>query len=327
MLGSCNKDIVPENEEMLIELVIDRLKRLGSMDISSLTPQELVALNLTDPVRVFVKDEPHSLRKRQQKRWRLIFCVSLVDQLVERLLCGAQNSAEIRSWQTLPSAPGMGLTLDEDLRHIHARMMDLSGGRPMAEADITGFDWSVKEWELLLDAEVRVRLGNMTGFIANALRNRVLCVSRSVYAMPDGELLVSTPGVQLSGSYNTSSTNSRIRVMLAYLAGASWAVAMGDDCVEEFVPEAPERYAALGHKLKMYTRREDSFSFCSTWFTPGGAWPEDGTKTLYRLLEQKRITPELLAQFKREMRHSPRYNEFLSSVRRVMSSGGKGGAN
>lgn len=302
-----------------------RLKLLCESDpelVKTLSPVELVQQGYCDPVRVFIKDEPHSQRKQKSKRWRLIFAVSIVDQLIERIFSSRQNKKEIATWMDNPSAPGLGLSNDEHLSDLYQRVMRLMGTGTAAEADVTGWDWSVKEWELLAEARMRVSLGSMTGFQANLTTNRFLCVSRTVYAMPDGALLTLVGnGVQLSGCYNTSSTNSRLRVFVSALVGARWAVAMGDDCVEEFVEGAKDKYLALGHPLKMYQQRTKQFEFCSNIFSDKGAWPIDGTKTLYNLLEQKKITREFLAQFTMEMRNSPRLIEFLKSALRVQALG------
>lgn len=324
LLGNCNEDILRENFPLILDVTMRRLELLCSADpehVKTLTPTELVQQGYCDPVRVFIKDEPHSVRKQKSKRWRLIFAVSMPDQLIERIFSSKQNKTEIASWQDIPSAPGIGLSDDTQLASLYDRVVSLIGDGAGAEADVTGWDWSVKEWELLAEADLRVRLGGMTGYQSNLVHNRFLCVSRSVYAMPDGNLLTLVGnGVQLSGCYNTSSTNSRLRVMVAYLVGARWAVAMGDDCVEEYVADAQEKYRELGHPLKMYEKRRDHFEFCSNLFTAQGTWPVDGTKTLYNLLEQKKITPEFLVQFRMEMRNSPRLGEFLESAARVANA-------
>jgi hypothetical protein len=285
---------------------------------------ELVKLGYCDPVRDFTKKEPHSTRKTKSGRMRQIAAVSIVDQLIERLLCATQNKKEIDVWYKIPSAPGLGLSDDAQLSALYQRIISMMADGEGAEADIEGWDWSVKSWELMWEAEARIKLGNFSDRTALILRNRFHCVANSVYAMPDGNLIVlKEPGVQLSGCYNTSSTNSRLRVLIAYLIGALWAIAMGDDCVEEAVDNAQEKYLALGHRVKMYNRRKKEFEFCSNLFSEAGAWPVDGTKTLYRLLEQKKITPEFQVQFRNEMRNSPRLLEFLQSVERVLTAGGQ----
>lgn len=302
-----NGVFVDQGLETLTKLVLDRLKLLCHMP-AGLTAAQIVAGGYADPVRVFVKNEPHSKKKVEQGRWRLIFAVSLVDQVIERIMCSAQNNAEIDGWKRCPSAPGLSLQSDENLKDLHDHVVRLAGGKPLAEADVTGWDWSVKEWELVFDGEIRIRLGGMQGFAARVMRARVLCASRSVYCMPDGRLLVhKNGGVQISGSYNTSSTNSRLRVAIAFLSGASWAFAMGDDCLEEYQDDAPMKYAALGHPLKMYTKKDPgaSFEFCSTNFSQGVCAPVDYTKTFYRILSQKSITLDLWEQFAEHCRHVP----------------------
>jgi len=122
-----------------------------------MTPQQLVKMGWCDPVRLFVKQEPHKLIKVITKRFRLISSVSIVDQLVERVLFGVQNRKEIDSWQLIPSKPGIGLT-DEMARSVYNNVKMASNRFKMYEADVSGWDWSVQLWELLADAEIRVRL-------------------------------------------------------------------------------------------------------------------------------------------------------------------------
>lgn len=323
-LGTNNGDILPENCELIISETIKRLHVLSTPheELSKLGPAELVRINAVGLVKQFTKNEPHSNRKVREQRWRGISAINIVDQLVERLLCSAQNRAEINNWSTIPSAPGVGLSDDEQLKTLKERFERLQALTGFAaEADVTGWDWSVQGWELMAEAEMRISLGSFNDFTANILRNRYHCVANSVYMFPNGQMVcLPFSGVQLSGCYNTSSTNSRLRVLVAYLVGALWAVAMGDDCVEDPVPDAEEKYKLYGHPLKMYNvkRTGEPVEFCSLTMAHPIPHPCDGTKTLYRLLEQKKITPELVAQFRMEMRHSPRRDEFLQSVERTI---------
>lgn len=322
-----NRAFLRDNRVFVQDLVIDRIHVLSGLDEEvDYTPQEYIQMGAGGIVRLFVKGEPHSANKRRDNRWRIISACDIVDQLVERVLSTAQNKREIATWMDNPSAPGLGLSDDSQLRALYDRVMLARSGKPLAEADVVGFDWSVQEWELMYDAECRADLCSASPYTRKLfmMRERVVC--NSVYAIPDGTLLcLGVPGVQLSGRYNTSSTNSRIRVMIAYLVGAEWAIAMGDDCLEDFIEDALEKYDRLGHPLKMYEKRETEFSFCSHWFTSDRAYPEDGTKTLYNLLEQKSITADLLTQFRSNMRNSPRMGEFLASADRVIASGRAGG--
>lgn len=323
-LSSDNEQFVQEHLPLIKRAVLERLKLYLTIpldEILAMGPQQLVEAGIADPLRQFVKGEPHSTRKVKAQRHRLISAVSLIDQIIERLLCTNQNKLEIANWMDCPSAPGLGLSDDAQLKQLYEQIMDISGGS-LAEADVTGWDWSVQKWELMAEAELRIKLGSFTATARKCIRVRYHCLCESVYAMPDGSLVeLIHGGVQVSGCFNTSSTNSRLRVLVAYLVGAEWAKAMGDDCVEDPVEEAEEKYAELGHSLKMYQRRKDQFEFCSMIFSEEGAWPVDGTKTLFNLLEQKLITPELLYQFRQEMRNHPRREEFLASAERVRRAG------
>lgn len=310
--------------EFITEVVLERLRALLELDLTvDHTAEELYEAGMADLVRLFVKDEPHNKRKQSSKRWRLIMAISAADQIIERLLCDKQNKTEIRNWKDHPSAPGISLSDDVELNQFYKRVMQAkatgAGPNPaIAEADVTGWDWSVKHWELMYEAELRIALGHFSPTAARIIRARYYCVSHSCYAFPDGRVYaLPEGGVQLSGCYNTSSTNSRLRVVVAMLSGASWAIAMGDDCLEEFVEDARESYARYGHPLKMYERQEDEFEFCSMLFRPDcHPHPVDGTKTLFRLLEQKTYTRGLLLQFDMEMRNHPRRKEFLEAYMR-----------
>lgn len=226
-------------------------------EIGELSSAELVQSGLCDPIRVFVKNEPHTREKADQRRWRLISSVSLVDQIVERLLFSKQNKQEIFNWMCLPSRPGMGISdraVTGTLDHVES---SLSEGVHAYSSDISGFDWSVTGDELMWDAEMRCNLYGLQPqeAMARCMMNRVRCLSFAVFAFSNGQFIQQTiPGVQKSGSYNTSSTNSRIRVAMAVEAGAVGAIAMGDDCVEFLAPSHKDsvlrNYEASGKRVK-----------------------------------------------------------------------------
>lgn len=312
-------------------MVLKRLYILANLDmfivnIDELSPSELacrlIDVGACDPVKIFIKNEPHNKEKVRTKRLRLISSVSLIDQLVERILFAKQNKCEIEHWPFIPSKPGMGLD-DESAFQIWSSVVDHLKSGQLVEADLSAFDITVQGWELQVDMLIRMNLCGLaeTSPGGRMMLNRGIAVSNSVFVLSDGTMWAQRePGIQLSGSYNTSSTNSRIRVLQAYLAGASWAIAMGDDCLEG--PGDPEVYHKLGKTLKMYNNRTDSFEFCSQEFHNGIAAPVDGSKTFFRLLNQpaaliERQGPELLAQFKNDMRHSPQLAEMLEVLERV----------
>jgi hypothetical protein len=304
---------------LLAQAVVERLDLLESMefDLPAEDPQVLVDRGLCDPVRVFVKNEPHSVEKAEEGRWRLISSVSVVDEIIERLLCQTQNEKEIANWLQCPSKPGIGLSLDEQATSLFASVAHHLA--EAAEADVRGWDWSVKWWMFEMDVEARIRLNGASSdsAFAKILRARVWCLARSVFSTSSGQLYKQTkPGLMKSGSYLTSSTNSRMRVMLAYIVGATWAIAMGDDSVETWIDNAIERYAQYGIVVKMFRRCGETFEFCSSRFVGDRAIPLNWAKGLFRLLGSR---PELgrLMQFREEYRHSPELAKCLTVISRV----------
>lgn len=287
------------------------------------TPSQLVAQGYCDPVRLFVKQEPHNAKKLAEGRYRLISSVSLVDQLIERLLFGPQNELEIASWRSIPSKPGMGLSLYEQAQSIWQDLLYKSRVCPAAEADISGFDWSVQEWELWADVSMRIRLcEDMHPKLACLFINRFRCFSFSVFQLSNGELYEQcTPGLMKSGSYCTSSTNSRIRCLMGFLIGSPWIIAMGDDSVEGWVEGAQEKYEKLGHVCKEYTPcevdREGDLrrvNFCSHELSYKKFWLTTWPRTLFRFLDRP---GESFDELRSELESGPAWPRILAYLSQV----------
>ncbi|AAY90038.1 RNA-dependent RNA polymerase [Chickpea chlorotic stunt virus] len=277
---------------ILAQLTYDRLKKMSQVNFEDMSAEELVQKGLCDPIRVFVKGEPHKQAKLDEGRYRLIMSVSLVDQLVARVLFQEQNKLEITLWRSIPSKPGMGLSTDAQVtefmsslsQHVQVPVEDLvyDWEKHVLPTDCSGFDWSVSDWLLQDEMEVRNRLTENNNDLTKRLRGCWLkCLSNSVLALSDGSLFAQrVPGVQKSGSYNTSSTNSRIRVMCAFHAGASWCIAMGDDALES-VDTDLSVYKDIGLKVEVSGQLE----FCSHIFEkPDLAIPVNVGKMLYKLI-------------------------------------------
>lgn len=311
--------------EFIVDATVARIKRLlGELPNS---PKALLD-GYCDTVSLFVKNEPHPSRKVKTRRWRLISSVSLIDQLIDRLLHSHLNAAEIRNWELVPSCPGIGFTTEDDgsrlLRSLN-HLMDPTykvGARSnerelsqLASGDVRGFDWTVQEWEVLWDAEVRCRL---TEDIPDVMRQLIMarahCLARSVFSTPHGRLLAQTiPGVVKSGTYNTSSTNSRIRAAIAWLAGAECAVTMGDDCIETPIKDAKQVYRRLGHPLREYEVSSGAFEFCSFHFDRDGRyWPLNVGKSIARF--SVTYSDDAYYQLRAHFRNHPRKGEVLQAL-------------
>nr|AAZ57426.1 P1-P2 [Beet mild yellowing virus] len=282
----------PDLLPVLARFTFDRLQKLSEAKFEHMSPEQLVQEGLCDPIRLFVKGEPHKQSKLDEGRYRLIMSVSLVDQLVARVLFQNQNKREIALWRAIPSKPGFGLSTDGqvvDFMQALSAQVGVNTAELLQDwkshlipTDCSGFDWSVSDWLLEDEMEVRNRLTLDINDLTRRLRAGWLkCLANSVLCLSDGTLLSQqVPGVQKSGSYNTSSSNSRIRVMAAYHSGASWAIAMGDDALES-VDADLSRYSSLGFKVEVSSQLE----FCSHIFEEENlAVPVNKAKMLYKLI-------------------------------------------
>lgn len=323
-LASTNAQLLESYSSLVAQLTVERLEAIESTSLGEVwnaTAGELVSRGLVDEVRVFVKNELHSLQKIAQGRMRVIMSVSVIDQLVERVLNGPQNNLEIDSWQKIPSKPGMGLH-DAGLRSLREQ---IEGMVAPLSTDITGFDWSVPSWALQLDARVRAQLAG--GVLQeNMFLVRAICLARSRLVFSDGVMWDQTiDGVQKSGSYNTSSTNSRIRVALGLLVArrGGWRpeiIAMGDDAVET-VPlgeDVQPAYKMLGFNIKEQSR---DIEFCAYAFKPEGYEPVRWHKMVATMLcvshssdASKQVA---MAALKYELRHSPHLGRVLTALRAI----------
>lgn len=285
---------------------------------------------MVDPVRLFIKNEPHKRSKLLEGRLRLISNVSLIDEVIDRLLFEPQNCIEIDNWLTCPSKPGIGFT-DEMIADLHETVVAAHKSSKVFEGDLSAWDWTVQGWEL--EAEARMRIYTMglpdSDDLAKLIRARITCVSHSVFVLSNGLLYSQdAPGIMLSGWYCTGSSNSRIGKLLSTLAGSTWSVHMGDDFLAHGSPEFENIYRSFGHKLKVFKPIDlHSYEFCSMIYPKG--IPVNIWKTFVRLLSHSPVMSldsrrSLFDQWCFEMRNSPHmsYMKELILKSRFLEDGG-----
>ncbi|UYC36386.1 RdRp P1/P2 fusion protein [Black pepper virus E] len=324
----------------MFEHVWARLLRLSRVNEFP-GPVQAVQAGLCDPIRIFVKPEPHKREKIEQKRFRLIASVSIADQLVARMLFGPNNARELEVHMDIPSKPGLGFSQDSQVLPFTESVASLAGTTPedlvnnwsryVIPTDCSGFDWSVPMW--LLEDEMAVRNALTRGASETLVRMRdawLKCLGNSVFCLSNGLLLAQeTPGIQKSGSFLTSSSNSRMRYMASLFAGAPWAVTMGDDALEGVGADLSQ-YALLGFKCE----RAEELDFCSHLFkAPSVVIPKNIHKMIFGLLSG--VSPQHREPFARlqwqqafqsiseEMRHMPQefWLEFLNALGMSWESG------
>lgn len=305
--------IMDRHKGLLYQATMEYLNLLAETPIGSMPedPVDLVRQGFASPMRVFVKNEPHSAQKLATGRVRLIIMVPFHIVLAEMLIFGTQNNKEIRHWDKIPSKPGIGLTEDKHVGKVWNEVSEMLKLGQLAEADVSGYDFSLTEEMFTYDAKRRIELarGHENTAFARVVMNITHALCRSVFALSDGRMLKQeTPGVMKSGRYCTSSTNSYIRVLLSHAVGSRYCIAMGDDSLEEYVVEAPRLYQEMGVHVKFYKKCYESFEFCSQTFQGGLSSPSNPAKMLFNLLNQRSTFEEkclLFQQWSFEMRNSP----------------------
>lgn len=305
--------IVDRHKGLLYQATMEYLNLLAETPIGTMPedPVDLVRQGFASPMRVFVKNEPHSAQKLETGRVRLIIMVPFHIVLAEMLIFGTQNNKEIRHWDSIPSKPGIGLTEDRHVGKVWDDVKGMLGRGQLAEADVSGYDFSLTERMFYYDALRRVYLAQCKGGTSfdRVVMNITHALCRSVFALSDGTMLKQEiPGVMKSGRYCTSSTNSYIRVLLSYAVGSSFCISMGDDSLEEYVTEAPRLYKEMGVHVKFYKKCDNVFEFCSQTFKDGKSFPSNPAKMLFNLLNQKGEFKQkclLFQQWNFEMRNSP----------------------
>lgn len=317
-----------ERKSDLIRLVISRLILLLITNTDGLSPSDLIKMGLRDPIYTFIKDEPHKAEKLKDNRLRVISGVSLVDNIIERVLFSTQNKIEIQLNEHIPYKPGMGLH-DDGQKALYSWFQRCQRAFKLCSTDVSAWDWSVPGYLMDMEKDYRLATGSTTGGWATLVSCYMYGLARKVFQLPSGEMFEQTiPGIQASGTYITSSGNSHMRHMLASLVqlclgydfdGVAEGCQMGDDALERFLDGLLEMYVSLGFKVKGVSMMPDGvFSFCSTfWDKDWRGQPESWTKTLFRFLFKNPGDPlfeSYRQQLERDLRHYPNLTSLLERV-------------
>lgn len=326
LLGRSKGEVIDQHGDLVVDATMELIEKLSTTKVGELPsdPVELIKQGWVTPLKVFVKNEPHSKEKLDTGRLRIIVAVPLHVVLAETLVFGVQNGVEINHWDQIPSAPGIGLAIDEHLEIMWKRTENKLKNGELAEADISGFDFSLTEKMFELDGRRRIIAAGAEDNVkfTNLVQNLHHIMTHNVFTTSDGKMYAQIHGgIMKSGRYVTSSTNSFIRVLLACAAGSRETIAMGDDSLETYDAEAVKRYEKLGLKVKFYKRCSDTFEFCSHTFANGRAWPSNPGKMAFNLLNQRgknhqeRVT--LFQQWAFEMRYHPEFDRWVKIIERL----------
>lgn len=272
-----------------------------------------------DPIRLFVKPEPHKLKKIQLKRWRLISSVSVVDQLIDQMLFGEMNDQLVASWFETPLKIGW--------TPLKGGYRILPRGQVLA-IDKSSWDWTVKAWLVEETLEVRLRLasGNRYEAWKKLVVWRYQCLfNRPLFQTSAGvQIRQNFLGVQKSGCVNTITDNSimqlilHVRVSQELRIPLSWFWALGDDTLQP-IPSKVKSYMELLRQFCIVKQAFAKSEFAGFDFSGSTIEPLYRGKHAYNILH---ADSRYLDDFKRaykllyfKSRYYPEVLPFLSGVK------------
>lgn len=199
-----------------------------------------------DDIKVFVKQEPHKLKKLAEGRVRLISAVSLVDSMVDRILFGWLGRAVLSSVGYTPCLVGWS-----PVRGGWIPFQDLFRNRPTNCLDKEAWDWTVTSWLVEVWLDVILELGiNHSDWWEDMVRMRFkLLFEDCVFKFSDGtRVRQQTKGIMKSGCFLTIILNSLGQSILHYAAMQRMGHALnyreplvlGDDTVQRAIPDLEE---------------------------------------------------------------------------------------
>lgn len=316
--GSKKKEFAENNFPFVSRLVKERMLMIlafSSEMLRRMEPWQLVLAGLMDPLRPIVKNEPHKLSKITEGRYRLVICISLVDEIIDRLLFTSHSTAMVENFAETYSAIGIGFDDDKTEKLRSSVKLNIARGGPVASSDVKHWEYSCQEEDY--DEFARVTIGstlNPTASYAELVEKRCILMSKGVYVLEDGELWEQvTPGVTKSGGYQTARFNTITRARKSRMVGSNAQTCAGDDCVERPVLNAVQRYLRLGVVVKDYMVSND-FEFCShDYHDSGPPIPKNLGKAVVRYVANG-PSAEKLEQFVYEYQHAPRLEDAVVAL-------------
>jgi hypothetical protein len=273
---STNKQALENMREEIVLCAVARLflwtNEVSSRYAMTIRPLERVLLGFVDPANVFVKEDPHPLRKVVKQAYRCISAVSLIDNFVESSLF-AKSSKLIREvGKSSGSAVGIGFTdeMNEDNFEFFKTMKERF--KQIISLDGSGFDaWHTPQiLQATLSVDVIVHSPNPLWIRAASLW--VVISSESVVVIAGILYIRVNPGTINTGSKDTSRRNTLLASLYACVAGIiannpiDFVYANGDDALIAGGPnvlDLTRAYASFGATVRDVVECHDRVEFCS----------------------------------------------------------------
>lgn len=317
VLGSTNGEVFrytpetgadPDRVQIVREAVLQRMRMM------------LDGTLVSDPLCVFVKPEPHTRRKLEQGRLRLISAVSLVDTLIDRVLLGWMQRNALQNIGATPCLTGWS-PMGGGWKYLYKRFV----GKPTMCLDKSSWDWTVQPYlvEMWLEFVLGIAVEHPQWW-RTLVTGRFKCLfDEARFEFKDKTVATqNSPGIMKSGCLLTLLLNSVGQSLLHYLAMGrlglnplfNQPVCVGDDTVQETV-EPLEEYVQqienLGAKVKGFKVR-NWVEFCGFAFANGTCVPAYWQKHLFKLKYAN--LEDCLESYQMIYANEPEMFEFLNRV-------------
>lgn len=244
----------------------------------------------SDPLKVFIKQEPHKRKKLEDGRLRLIMSVSLIDAFVDRILFMKLAQKIVTNFHKTNIMIGWS-----PMAGGYRLISSLFSGMKTLSIDKKAWDWTVPYWLLNSIKRVILHLAvDKPDWWVLAVEARFKCLFEDpVFSFGDGSIGRQTqPGVMKSGCYLTIIVNSLGQLLLHEMAKNTLQlgdvcepiVVLGDDSLQKHFDRYHE-YVGFLQKLGFMLETSEHDGRCSfAGFTYDNDFkPEYKTKHLFLL--------------------------------------------
>lgn len=217
-----------------------------------------------DPIKVFIKQEPHKVSKLKEGRLRLISAVSVIDTMVDRMLFQRIFKKVVSEPLSTPVAIGWS-PVQSGAAYLR---MHLSG--KTFDTDKKHWDWTFPWWLLVDSYKVLLQIASPAPWWEAVALRRFKCLFKYArFSFPDGQVVDQREkGIMKSGCYLTLLMNSLGQWILHEHAQLSLGVnvkfiCFGDDGTQEH-SEHDDKFVAFYEKLgfKVEHGVHDNIEFC-----------------------------------------------------------------
>lgn len=263
--GTTNKEIFK-----CIDGTIDESRLIIVYETVKLRIESLFSGGKSDPLKVFVKQEPHKLDKLRDERYRLIAGVSLIDSIIDRILFKPYFDKVKDTIGHHPIMIGWS-PVNDGVNIFHSLM----GGyhEKYVCIDKSAWDWTFPSWlfDALLEIIIDTHIEPPSFWIELSRIRFKQLFEEPVWQFKDG-LQVKQPvkGVQKSGCYLTILLNSMAQLYLHHLVSIRIKLdfipflCLGDDTIQVMDENLIKPYVSelekLGFKVKINV--SDVAEFC-----------------------------------------------------------------